>query len=407
MSGWINKKRIMHIDMDAFFASIEQRDLPSIKGKPVIVGGIPGSRGVVATCSYEARKSGITSGMPISEAKKRCPKAIFLRTYGKKYLYTAWQLLEIWNRFTPLVEPVSIDEAYLDITGSIGMLGNEEKIALLIKKEIREKLKLTCSIGIAPNKVFAKIASGLQKPDGLTIIKDDEVDKIIFNLPVSKLWGIGKKSEKVLNRLGIKTIGELANTPTKVLKQWFGINGELIQRIAKGEEKNKNIEIIPLDKKEHEKSIGNEHTFPEDTDSIDYIFSELMNLSQKTGKRLREKRLGAKTITLKLRYKGFFTTTHQKSFPNFIYKDEEIFFHSKALFNKIYNKKEKIRLIGISLSSLLSIFDTSGNPSIQKELFFYNSKTERLYPVLDSLKERFGEKIISRGKVLQYAYKNI
>jgi len=392
------KKRILHIDMDAFFASVEQRDLPSLRGKPVIVGGMPGKRGVVATCSYEAREYGVHSGMPISEAEKKCPHAIYLKTYGRKYLHAFQTLLKIFQRYTPAVEPVSIDEAYLDISGSMNLYDGEENLAQALKDEIKKKLKLTCTIGIAPNKVFAKLASGLEKPDGLTIIKEGEVEEKVYPLSVSKLWGIGEKTEKILNGLEIRTIGDLAAKPVKILKHRFGIYGETLQKMARGEEF---VEIMPIGKQREEKSIGNEHTFSRDSDNLNYVHSELLHLSQKVGRRLREKKYGAKIITLKLRYEGFFTLTHRMTISHFIYKDSDIYSYATGLFKQKYEIGKKVRLVGISLSRLSQITDSSGSLFMQKELFPQSPKENNLYNVLDNLKDKYGEKVVKRGNVPQ------
>jgi len=388
-----HKKRIMHIDMDAFFASIEQRDLPSLGNKPVIVGGTPGKRGVVATCSYEARTFGVHSGMPISEAVKKCPHAVFLRTYGKKYVHTARLLIGIFQRYSPVVEPVSIDEAYLDISGCSKLFGDEESTALRLKENIKENLNLSCSIGIAPNKTFAKLASALQKPDGLTIIKENEIEEKVYQLPVSKLWGIGEKTEKVLNELQIKTIGDLAHKPVKILKYRFGIYGEILQKMARGE---KFREVMPMNEGREEKSVGNEHTFYRDTNNVRYIHSELLRLSQKVGRRLREKGYGAKIITLKIRFEGFITTSHRMTLSQFIYKDSDIYRYATTLFHEKYGGDKKIRLVGISLSCLSEITGSEGKQYTQEELFPVKTSENSLYVMLDSLKDKFGEKIIRR-----------
>jgi len=242
-------RRIMHVDMDAFFAAIEQRDQPQLRGKPVVVGGIPGGRGVVSTCSYEAREYGVRSGMSTAEAARRCPQAVFLRTNGKKYIHASIVILTIFSRYTPVVEPVSIDEAYLDVTGSIRLYRNERALALAVKREIREKLGLSCSIGIAPTRAFAKLASGLNKPDGLTIFTREDLERKIYPLPVEKLWGVGEKTAAALGKLGITSIGELAGCPAARLKGAFGIYGEQLQKVARGES---GAAVTPADKREDE-----------------------------------------------------------------------------------------------------------------------------------------------------------
>lgn len=384
---------IMHIDMDAFFAAIEQRDNPQLQGKPVIVGGIPGGRGVVSTCSYEAREYGVHSGMPIAEAVRLCPHGIYLKTHGKKYTYAAIKILEIFHGFTPIVEPVSIDEAYLDITKVVQKYGNETNLAKEIKKKILEQLNLKCSIGIANSRIYAKLASGMEKPDGLTIISKDSIKNKVYPLPVEKLWGIGEKTAEVLHKIGIYTIGELAVGKNNVLKNCLGINGEHLQKAARGES---NASVVPINQRENEKSIGHEHTFGKDVRGDDVLFKMLMKLSQKVGRRMRKRGFGGKTVTFKLRYSDFETHTHRETLPHLIWDDREIYEEGKLLFKQMYNNNRPIRLIGISVSKLYPIQSDSVLSSHQEDLFDEPYRKKELLPVMDDLRDKYGEKIISR-----------
>ena len=384
---------IMHIDMDAFFAAIEQRDNPLLKGKPVIVGGIPGGRGVVSTCSYEAREYGIHSGMPIAEAERRCPHGIYLKAHGKKYTYAAVQLLEIFHNFTPVVEPVSIDEAYLDITNVVQKYGNEINLARELKKEIFKQLNLNCSIGIAYSRIFAKLASGMDKPDGLTIISKVNIEEKVYPLPVEKLWGIGEKTAEILHNIGIYTIGDLAVDKDNVLKKCFGRNGEHWKKIARGESA---ATVIPVNQRENEKSIGHEHTFGKDVREDDTFFKMLMKLSQKVGRRMRKRGFGGKTVTFKLRYSDFETHTHRETLPHLIWDDREIFEEGKLLFKQMYKKNRPIRLIGLSVSKLFPLQFDSILTSHQEDLFNEPYRKNEILPVMDSLRNKYGEKIISR-----------
>jgi len=384
---------IMHIDMDAFFAAIEQRDNPQLQGKPVIVGGIPGGRGVVSTCSYEAREYGLHSGMPITEAVRLCPHGIYLKTSGTKYTYAAIQLLEIFQSFTPIVEPVSIDEAYLDITKVVQHYDTAENLAREIKKKILGQLNLNCSIGIAHSRIFAKLASGLEKPDGLTIISQNTIETKVYPLPVEKLWGIGEKTAAVLHEIGIYTIGELADGKINVLKNSLGINGEHLRKVARGEGTSS---VVPINQKVKEKSIGHEHTFGNDVKGDDTLFKMLMKLSQKVGRRMRKRGFGGKTVTFKLRYSDFETHTHRETLPHLIWDDREIFEEGKLLFKQMYKNNRPIRLIGISVSKLYPIESDSVLSSHQEDLFDEPYRKKEILPVMDDLRNKYGENIISR-----------
>jgi len=329
----------MHVDMDAFFAAVEQRDHPQLRGKPVIVGGLPGERSVVSTCSYEAREYGVGSGMPIAEAERLCPDGIFMKTHGAKYIHASVMILNIFHKYTPIVEQVSIDEAYLDIAGSARLFGNERRLAVEIKNEINRTLGLTCTVGIAPTRAFAKLASGLNKPDGLTIINRKDIKSTIYPLPVEKLWGIGEKTKASLNRIGVKTIGDLGEYPANALKKYFGVCGEAMKKAAQG---MSSAEVTAADKHEDEKSIGNEHTFHADVGDMDTVFEMLLYLSQKVGRRARRAEFAGRTVTLKLRYSDFETHTHRETFPNLFWDDMEIYKAGKMLFNQIYKHGRKV-----------------------------------------------------------------
>jgi len=384
-------KYIIHLDMDAFYPSVEMLDNPTLKGKSVIVGGSK-KRGVVSSASYEARKFGIHSAQPIAQAKRLCPDGIFLPVRMSRYQEVSKQVFEIFHRFTPLVEPISIDEAFLDVTDSIRLFGQPEIIAKKIKQIILTETGLTISAGIAPSKFVAKIASDIDKPDGLTVVHPDGVRAFLDPLPVKKMWGVGKVSQKCLSRLHIHTFRDLRQTPVKVLEKQFGKHGVKIQLLAKGVDER---DVIP----EHDvKSIGHEQTFSQDIISLDVAQKALLALGNKLARRMRHKGLKGKTVTLKVKYFDFVQITRSTTLPKSIDDGLEIYSVACCLLKKTEVTKKPIRLLGISLSQLnflgmgtqLSLFDK--DPSSQKR--------QRLNTVLDSLYEKFGDKSVVPGTLL-------
>jgi len=396
----------LHVDMDAFFASVEQNERPWLERKPVIVGGDPQKRrGVVSSASYPARKYGVKAGMPVALARKLCPHATFITlTDIEKYNYIFSQLVKIFYHFTPAVEPFSIDEAFLDISGcqrlsrSLGLeigtpyqsygskFGPEVwvlRLAKELKSEIKTELGLSCSVGIAPNKLLAKLASSLNKPDGLTIISKDEVKKTLYPLEVEKLWGIGEKTTRVLSKFGIRTVGDLASFPVEVLKKQFGKVGEQLHLIANG------IDDSPiLLKSPPEKSMGHQHTLPKDTNDPDEIFSVLLSLSSMVARRLRQKNFQGTTVTLKLRYSDFVTLTRSETIAEPTASEHSIYDLAKKLISHFDLRMTKIRLLGVSVSNLVG-----DKFSFQTFLPFpeYYDKKREVYWVIDKIKDRFGE----------------
>lgn len=375
---------IAHIDMDAFFTSVEQRDNPEIKGKPVIVGSDPKGgkgRGVVAACSYEARTFGIHSAMPISIAYRKCPQAIFLPGDMRKYAEESHKILDILERFTPDVEPISIDEAFLDITGSYHHFGTPLETCRKIKSAIKKETGLTASLGLAPNKMTAKIASDIGKPDGFVAVTQDKLLQFLHPLPVGKLWGIGEKTVKILKDMGINTIGDLAERTPEELIRVFGKNGKHAWDLANG--------IDPRDVSIDDtiRSVSNEHTFEQNTADEQEIRNVLMRLSEKVSRRLRQAALQGRTITLKIRFADFKTHTcavtisMPTNFTDIIYKN---------IVNKLldFDLDEKpVRLVGVGVSNF-------SDPSWKNDLFIDEAKTvkkENLYKTLDKIIDKFGE----------------
>lgn len=382
---------IMHVDLDAFFASVEQRDNPELRGRPVIIGGRPDQRGVVSTCSYEARRYGVRSAMPLVEAYRRCPHGIFLPGNMHKYQQASRIVHDIFHRFTPLVESISIDEAFLDLNGCTGLFGDTLSIGRKIKSAITRETGLTASVGIAPNKFLAKIASELQKPDGLVVIHAQDVERILFPLPIGKLWGVGPKTAEKLVTLGIKTVGELARFDRSLLTRSLGsAQAEHLQNIARG------IDHRPVVVGEESKSMGHEHTFPTDVGRLDEVEAVLLHLSEKVGRRLRQEGLAGKTIALKLRYHDFSTLTRNRTLKEATNADREIYQAAKELLHKTYNG-QLIRLIGVTAQNL------SKGSLHQMSLFGQDHvRQEKLLGALDAIKDRFGEGSITYAKVREH-----
>ncbi len=388
----MRERYIIHIDMDAFFASIEQRDNPKLRGKPVIIGADPKSgkgRGVVSTCSYEARKFGIHSAMPISIAYKKCPNGAYLRPDMEKYSSVSRSIHKALYDFTPHVEPLGLDEAFLDITGSWHLFGSPLKTCLLLKSKIKRITGLTSSIGLAPTKMAAKIASDLKKPDGLTEVKKEGLLGFLWPLEVDRIWGLGKKSKIIFNRYGIRTIGDIAKKDVNDMVKLFGKNGFYFWQIANG------IDESEVEVDDKVKSISNEYTFEEDTVDNEEIESTLMYLSERVSDRMRAEKVAGKTITLKIRLQGFFTYTRAFTLTEYTNSTKVIYATAKDLYYKFDRKKKKVRLIGVKVSNLFpasrikSLFNKGGNQSL---------KEEDLNKAIDKIKLIYGLDSIQRAR---------
>jgi DNA polymerase-4 len=341
-------RRILHIDMDAFFAAVEEKRHPELAGKPVVIGGDgdPRKRGVVSTASYEARKYGIHSAMPLRRAYQLCPQAVFLPVDYDEYANVSGKIKAILRSFTPLIEDVGIDEAFLDIT-DIDM--ESEEIVKRIKERIREETGLTCSVGIAPNKLLAKIASDMKKPDGITIILPTDIKIMIWPLPVRKLWGVGPKTEKRLQDARIMTIGDLASVPIEKLIEDFGQSyGNYLYEASRG------IDESPLITRWEPKSISRETTFQRDTDNWNIISKNLADLTRDVVDSMKESGYQGKTVTTKIRFSNFETHTRAKTFDDFTDSLDLIRRAAFEVFGRIELKK-KIRLIGVRVSNLKKI----------------------------------------------------
>ena len=375
-------KAIIHLDMDAFYAAVEVLDNPSLRGKPVIVGGSQ-KRGVVSSASYEARRLGVHSAQPVATAMRLCPKGIFVPVRMSRYKEVSEQVFEIFYQFTPLVEPLSIDEAFLDVTGSVGLFGPPEEIAKMIKRAVVEEIGITVSAGVAPSKFVAKIASDLQKPDGLTVVPEEEVKAFLESLPIDKLWGVGKVTQEALALLSVRTVGDLSRLPLEVLERKFGKHGTHLHLLSQG------IDDREVEVSQDVKSIGHEETFADDLLDIEAVRRELLSLATRVSRRLRRHGIAGKTVTVKVKYHDFVQATRSETLPEVTDDGGEIFRRCCRLLDKTEVGKRPARLLGISVSQLL----TQGREK-QLSLFqarFTAPKRKKLNLALDKISEKFGE----------------
>jgi len=376
---------ILHVDMDAFFISVEQRDDPSLRGKPAAVCGSL-SRSVVTSATYEARPYGIRAGMSTGEAKRRCPQLILVEGNHSKYTETAARIFSILKDYTPLVEIASIDEAYLDITQSQFLFKSPLHIAQLIKDRIRKEEQLTCSIGIGPNKLLAKLGSRLKKPDGLIVIREEEVENILKDLPVSRLHGIGPKLTEELKSIGIFTCGQLGRSPVPLLTKRFGVIGDRLHEMGLGLDENT---VVPLDEEEDAKSISHSVTLEEDTSDPNLLRRVLLQLSERVSRRMRKESFYGRRITITVRYSDFYTFSKQKTLSRWINSGNEIFHHSFEIFESIPHPKP-IRLLGVGVSLLKKEW-------CQLDLFEKREKKDKLLKAMDRINEQFGDWTLTWG----------
>lgn len=387
---------ILHVDMDAFFAAVEVRNNPKLKGKPVIVGGGIGQRGVVSTCSYEARKFGVKSGMPAGQAQRLCPEGVFISAGLRGYVYASACLQKIFEKYSPVVEPISVDEAFLDITGTERLFGGPEALVVAMKGEIWDKMKLTCSIGIAPGKYLAKLASGIDKPNGLTILDQDRFKTVFYPKSVDSLWGVGESTKRVLNRRGIFTVGDLAATEAMVLKRMFGVNGGYLSVMARGEDTST---VVCIEDSPHDKSMSHETTVGKDIQDPTVIKATVLWLSDKVSRRMRRKGFIGKTVSVKIRSSDFSTITRSYTLSRPTDRCDVLYYHAMKLIPKEYGLKFKVRLLGVRMSHLIKrerIDDVnySRDPEpgqLDLSLFDDEVKVHRLTKAVDTIRDKFGE----------------
>jgi DNA polymerase-4 len=370
---------ILHIDMDAFFISVEQRDDPSLRGKMAAVCGSL-SRSVVTSATYEARPYGIRAGMSVQEAKRRCPQLILVEGNHSKYTETAARIFSILKDYTPLVEVASIDEAYLDITQSQTLFQSPLHIGQLIKNRILEEEGLTCSVGIAPNKLLAKLGSRLKKPDGLVVVQEGEVEGLLKGLPVNKLSGIGPKLTEELNSIGIFSCGQLGSFPVSVLIKRFGVIGERLHEMGLGLDDSR---VVSLDEEEDAKSISHSVTLEKDTSDPEMLKKVLLQLSERVSRRMRKDRFYGRRISVTIRYSDFFTFSKQNTLSKWMNSGNEIFRYAFEIFRSVSHPKP-IRLLGVEVSLLKKEW-------YQLDLFEKGEKKEKLLKAMDRVNERFGD----------------
>jgi DNA polymerase-4 len=377
---------IFHIDLDAFFVSVEQALNPELKGKPLIVGGDPERRGVVASASYEARSYGIHAGMPLPRARRLCPQAILIKANFPRYRDASNRFMEILADFSPSIEPLGLDEAYIDVTGCIEPHGSARKLALTIKERINRELNITASVGIAARKVVAKIASDLCKPDGVLEVVLGEEQAFLNPLPIAKLPGVGEKTEQAFKAIEVTTIGELASLPLETVKREFGVTGATLHSYARG------IDDRQVEAPGEAKSISQELTFPHDTLERDFLEATLHNLCQEVCQVLRSQNKRAKCVAVKLRYADFKTITRQVTLPEASNVTRVISAQAQQLLSKaLAERGKRVRLIGTRVSSLVGE---------EKQLPMFDSKAEkpeRLDRAIDRIRTKYGQTAIKTG----------
>ncbi len=386
----------MHVDMNAFFASVEQQSKPSLRGKPVAVIGAQ-QRTVITTSSYEARAYGVKVGMTVPEAKKLCPDIIFVAGNNRKYTDTCTRIVRLYGDYTPLVEVYSVDEAFLDITGALYLFGKPENIAFRIKRKIWRNFGLTCSIGVGPNKLLAKLAGNMQKPDGFTTIHPGAVSEILEKLPVSELCGIGSRLERHLEAMGIKTCGELGRFSVKDLENKFGIVGKKLHQMGLGIDESPVVSVADAP---DTKSVGHSMTLERNISNNEDMERYILQLSEMVGRRLRRGNYSGRTIALTLRYPDFHTFTKRRTIKEYINDGIDIYLEALDILRMI-RLKHAVRLLGVSVSNLIKNYS-------QIPLFKKDRDRISIVQTMDKINDRYGEFSITQARLLdRYSHKGV
>ena len=379
-------RTILHADLDAFYASVEVLDDPSLRGKPVIVGGDPNARGVVSAASYEARAFGVHSAMPLRTAHRLCPSGVFLPGRFDRYRELSRQVMRIFASYTPQVEPISLDEAFMDVTASRAAFGDGETIARSLKERVQDEAGLVVSVGVATNKLCAKVASDLRKPDALVVVPPGGEAAFLAPLPVTRLWGVGPKTRQTLADYGVATIGQLAAMPEGTLRRRFGIYGAELRLRALGVDPSK------VSSGAAPKSIGHELTFNHDVTDPARLEATLLDLAESVATRLRNHHMAAGAVQLKLRYEGFDTITRQAPLGHQARDSEPLYQLAVSLLHKSLSPERAVRLIGLTAIHLSEVQ--------QLTLFDAPDRTDRIAQSIDAVRERFGEKAITRARLI-------
>jgi DNA polymerase-4 len=383
------QKTILHVDMDAFYASVEQRDDPSLRGKPVIVGGAS-RRGVVLAASYEVRPFGVRSAMPMAEALRRAPQAIVVPPHRDRYAAASEEAFAIFRRYTPLVEPLSLDEAFLDVTGSVALFGEGPVIASAIKREVRAELQLTASAGVAPCKFAAKVASDLRKPDGLVVVAEGEVAAFLAPLPIERMWGIGPKTAPKMHAMGYRTIGDLARADDGALERLLGSWGIEVGRLARGEDAR---DVVP---DAQAKSIGAEETYEEDLTGAEQIAPTLLDHAGRIARRLIRAHLSAHTVTVKVKYDDFTLRTRRATLPEPVQDTDAIHRAAVDLLARVPLEGRRVRLTGVSVSGI-----AEGSPAPTLFRDERAEKRRRVEEVAARIADRYGDEgAVTRATLL-------
>lgn len=379
-------RTIIHADLDAFYASVEVLDDPSLRGKPVIVGGRRDERGVVSAASYEARAYGVQSAMPLRTAARRCPTGVFLPGRPERYRELSERVMAVFADYTPLVEPISLDEAFLDVTASADVFGDGPTIARRIKQRVLDEVGLVVSVGVASNKLCAKVASDLRKPDALVVVTAGKEAAFLAPLPIRRLWGVGPQVQAALAEYGVTTVGQLAAMPATTLRRRFGRHGDDLAARARG------IDASAVVAWQRPKSIGHEHTFERDTIDQRLITATLLDVAESVARRLRRHGLAAGSVQLKLRYEGFETLTRQAALPRQARDADALYEAGLALLRRTLAPGRGVRLVGLTAMNLA---DTQ-----QLTLFDAPDRSDRLTRSIDAVRLRFGDRAITRARLL-------
>ncbi|HEY8179577.1 MAG TPA: DNA polymerase IV [Candidatus Limnocylindria bacterium] len=379
-------RTILHADLDAFYASVEVFDDPSLRGKPVIVGGDPNARGVVSAASYEARAFGVHSAMPLRTAHRLCPTGVFLPGRFDRYRELSRQVMRIFASYTPQVEPISLDEAFMDVTASRAVFGGGETIARSLKDRVLDEAGLVVSVGVATNKLCAKVASDLRKPDALVVVPPGGEAAFLAPLPVTRLWGVGPQTRQTLADYGVATIGQLAAMPEGTLRRRFGIHGAELRLRALGVDPSK------VTSGQAPKSIGHELTFNHDVTDPARLEATLLDLAESVASRLRNHHMAAGAVQLKLRYEGFDTITRQAPLGHQVRDSEPLYQLAVSLLHKALSPERAVRLIGLTAIHLSEVQ--------QLTLFDAPDRTDRIAQSIDAVRERFGDKAITRARLI-------